>query len=254
MKKALWLIIVIAWTVGRSATFADELNVYAAASLSDALKELSVNYEKQTGDKLVFNLGASSTLARQIQEGAPADVFFSADEEKMDALERKGLLLAGTRNSLLSNLLVIVVPRDASQRLNSALDLTNAAIARIAIAEPKSVPAGIYARQYLAKLALWDKLADKFVPTENVRAALAAVESGNADAGIVYKTDAGISKKVRVAYEVPVAEGPKISYPVAVLRESKRGDAARRFVTYLTSDPALQVFRKYGFLIGVEQH
>ena len=231
-----------------------ELNVYAAASLADVLKEISVNYEKQTGDKLVFNLGASSTLARQIQEGAPADAFFSADEEKMDALERKGLLLAGTRKSLLSNSLVIIVPADASQRLDSALDLTNAAITRIALAEPKSVPAGIYARQYLSKLGLWDKLVDKCVPTENVRAALAAVESGNADAGVVYKTDARLSKKVHVAYEVPVAEGPKISYPVAVLKDSKHADGAKQFITYLGSDAALQVFRKYGFLISAEQH
>ena len=254
MKKTLWLVVVVAWMVGLSAASAGELNVYAAASLSDALKELSVNYEKQTGDRLVFNLGASSTLARQIQEGAPADVFFSADEEKMDALERKGLLLAGTRKSLLSNSLVIIVPTDASQRLNSALDLTNAAIARIAIAEPRSVPAGIYARQYLSKLGLWDKLVDRCVPTENVRAALAAVESGNADAGIVYETDARISKKVRVAYEVPVAEGPKISYPVAVLQDSKHADGAKQFITHLASDAALQVFRKYGFLISAEQH
>jgi molybdate transport system substrate-binding protein len=233
---------------------AAELGVYAAASLSDALKELSANYEKQTGDKLLFNFGASSMLARQIQEGAPADVFFFADEEKMDALEKKGLVLAGTRKSLLSNSLVIIVPTEASLRLDSAFDLTNAAVARIAVAEPTSVPAGIYARQYLSKLGLWDKLVDKCVPTENVRAALAAVESGNADAGIVYKTDARISKKVRVAYEVPVAEGPRISYPVAVLKDSKRTDDANQFIIYLGSDAALQVFRKYGFLIGAEQH
>ena len=125
---------------------------------------------------------------------------------------------------------------------------------RIAIAEPTSVPAGIYAKQYLGKLGLWDKLADKCVPTENVRAALAAVESGNADAGIVYETDARISKKVRVAYAVPVAEGPKISYPVAVLKDSKHSAGAKQFITHLASDAGLQVFRKYGFLIRAEQH
>ncbi|HUI06014.1 MAG TPA: molybdate ABC transporter substrate-binding protein [Verrucomicrobiae bacterium] len=233
---------------------ATELNVYAAASLSDVLRELSVNYEKQTGDKLLFNFSASSTLERQIEEGAPADVFFSADEEKMDALERKGLLLPGTRHRLLSNALVIVAPTDAAWQLTSVFDLTNAAIAHIAIAETQSVPAGIYAKRYLSKLGLWDKLADNCVPTENVRAALAAVESGNADAGLVYQTDARIAKKVRVAYAVPVAEGPRISYPVAVVKGSKAVDAARRFVDYLRSDAALQVFRKYGFLISAEQH
>ena len=254
MKQFLWFILIALLTGCAAITRADELNIYAAASLTDALKEISVDYEKQTGDKLVFNLGASSTLARQIQEGAPADVFFSADEEKMDALEKKGLLLAGTRKSLLSNSLVIIVPTDASRQLNSALDLTNTAISRIAIAEPNSVPAGIYARQYLSKLGLWDKVVDKCVPTENVRAALAAVESGNADAGIVYKTDARISKKVLVAYEARVAEGQKISYPVAVLKDSKHADDAKQFITHLGSDAALHVFRKYGFLISAEQH
>ena len=230
------------------------LNVYAAASLSDVLTELAAGYEIQTGDKLVFNFSASSTLERQIEEGAPADVFFSADEAKMDALDQRGLLVPGTRNSLLSNALVIVVPGDASSPWVSAFTLTNAAIARIALAEPGSVPAGIYAKQYLTGLGLWNRLAGKHVPTENVRAALAAVESGNADAGIVYKTDARISQKVRVAYEVPVAEGPKISYPVAILRDSRAVDAAKRYLRYLESEPALHVFRKYGFLINAGPH
>lgn len=165
----------------------------------------------------------------------------------MDALEKKGLVLAGTRRSVLSNTLVIVVPRDAAAKIVAPQDL--AGVRTLALAEPQSVPAGIYARRYLTRLGLWEKLAGKVVPTENVRAALAAVEAGNADAAIVYKTDAGISKKVRVAYEVPRAEGPKISYPFAVVAESKRKDAAKRFLAYLASKPALAVFRKYGFVI-----
>ncbi|HUJ10842.1 MAG TPA: molybdate ABC transporter substrate-binding protein [Verrucomicrobiae bacterium] len=231
-----------------------ELNVFAAASLSDVLKEISENYAKETGERLVFNFAASSTLERQIEEGAPADVFFSADEEKMDKLENKGLLLPGTRHSLLSNTLVIVVSIDSSLRVNSAFDLTNAAISQVAIGEPSSVPAGIYARQCLTQFGLWQKLKGKCVPTENVRAALAAVESGNADAGIVYKTDARISKGVRVAYEVPVANGPRISYPIAVIRDSREAEAAKRLVRYLGSDGALQVFRKYGFLVDARSH
>ncbi len=254
MKTTKTITLFAAVLLAVATSFAAQVTVFAAASLTDSLKEVAVAYEKQSGDKIAFNFAASSTLARQIQEGAPADVFFSADEEKMDALEKNGLLLAGTRKSLLSNSLVIVVPGDAAGRLTSAFELTNAAITRIAIAEPGSVPAGIYAKQYLAKLGLWDKLVDKCVPTENVRAALAAVESGNADAGIVYKTDARISKKVRVAYEVPVAEGPKISYPIAVVRDSKAVDAARRLLNYVESKAALQIFRKYGFLITTGAH
>jgi molybdate transport system substrate-binding protein len=224
-----------------------ELQVFAAASLTDALKEIAPEYEKATGDKLVLNLGASSTLARQIQEGAPADLFLSADEAKMDGLEKRKLLLAGTRRSVLSNTLAVVVPVDSNLKIAGPADLVG--IRALAVAEPQTVPAGIYAKEYLRSKGLWSKVIDRVVPTENVRAALAAVESGNVDAGIVYKTDAGISKKVKIAYEVPRAESPKISYPFAVLAESGHKEAARRLLDYLHSPPALAVFRKYGFLI-----
>jgi len=226
---------------------AAELQVFAAASLTDALKEIAPEYEKATGDKLVLNLGASSTLARQIQEGAPADLFLSADEAKMDGLEKRKLLLAGTRKSVLSNTLVVVVPVDSNLKIAGPADLV--AVRALALAEPQTVPAGIYAKEYLKSKGLWSKVIDRVVPTENVRAALAAVESGNVDAGIVYKTDAGISKKVRIAYEVPKAESPNISYPFAVLAGSERKEAARKLLHYLHSPPALAVFRKYGFLI-----
>jgi molybdate transport system substrate-binding protein len=226
---------------------AADLTVYAAASLTDAMKEIGPAYEKESGDKLQFNFGASNMLARQIEEGAPADLFFSADEAKMDALEKKDLLLSGTRRSLLSNLLVIVVPADASAAPKSAADLTKPEFRKLALAEPQTVPGGIYAREYLQKLGLWDAVKEKVVPTENVRAALAAVESGNVEAGIVYKTDSLISKKVKIAVEVPAAEGPKISYPVAVLRSSKQPDRARKSAEYLAGPMARSVFEKFGF-------
>ncbi len=226
---------------------AAELHVFAAASLTDALKEIAPEYEKATGDKLILNLGASSTLARQIQEGAPADLFLSADEEKMNGLEKEKLLLPGTRRSILSNTLVVVVPADSNLKVSGPADL--ATVRALALAEPKTVPAGIYAREYLQKKGLWDRISGRVVPTENVRAALAAVESGNVDAGIVYRTDAGISKRVRIAYEVPRADAPGISYPFAVLAASERKAAARKLLDYLHSPPALAVFRKHGFLI-----
>ena len=240
----LMILAFVAWTLPAAA---GEVTVFAAASLTDAMQEIGAAYEKETGDKVVLNLGASSALARQIQEGAPADLFFSADEAKMNDLEKRGLIVKGTRRSLLSNTLVVVVPTDSSLKIASPADLTKARA--LALAEPQSVPAGIYAKEWLKSLKLWSKIIDKVIPTENVRAALSAVESGNADAGIVYKTDAGISKKVRVAYEVAVAEGPKISYPLAVIAESNRQEAARRLLAYLASDAALDVFRKYGFLV-----
>jgi molybdate transport system substrate-binding protein len=228
---------------------AAELSVYAAASLTDALREISAAYEKDGGDKVVLNLGASSTLARQIQEGAPADLFLSADEAKMNGLEKQKLLLPGTRKSVLSNTLVIVVPDDSTLKISSAKDLAAPSVRTLALAEPQSVPAGIYAKEYLRKEGVWSKVIDRVIPTENVRAALAAVESGNVDAAIVYKTDAQIAKRVRVAYEVPRAEGPVISYPFAVLARSERPDAARKLLAYIASPQAIEIFRKYGFLI-----
>lgn len=225
-----------------------ELNVFAAASLSDALKEIAKTYEPASGDKLHYNFAASSALARQIKEGAPADVFFSADEAKMDDLAKGNLITADTRVSLLSNTLVIVVNADRGAVIATPGDLANASIGKIALAEPESVPAGIYAREYLQKIDLWKKVSRKVVPTENVRACLSAVEAGNADAGIVYKTDALISKKVKIAYEVTVAEGPRISYPLAVVKDSKNAEAARKFAAHAASPEARAVFVKYGFL------
>jgi molybdate transport system substrate-binding protein len=241
----------LALAAGRLA--AVEINVSAAASLTDALKEIAGTYEKASGDRLLLNLGASSTLERQIEEGAPADLFLSADEAKMDALEKAGRVVAGSRRSVLSNTLVVVVPADSTLKIGSAADLAGAPIHTLALAEPRTVPAGIYAKEYLEKLHVWEKVASRVVPTENVRAALSAVAGGNAEAGMVYRTDAGISKQVKIAWEVPVAEGPKISYPFALVGgpggAARHLEAARKLLAYLESPPALAVFRKYGFLV-----
>ena len=186
---------------------ADEVAVYAAASLTEALKEVAQGFEKSTGHKVVFNLGGSNDLARQIKAGAPADVFFSADKAQMDGLEAAGLVRAQDRVDVLSNVLVVVVPAASTARLSGPGDLP--AVSRLALADPQAVPAGVYARTWLESIGLWDKLEDKVVPTLNVRAALAAVESENADAGIVYRTDAAISKRVKVAFEVPREPGAR---------------------------------------------
>lgn len=242
---------VLAIITGTATLRAGELQVFAAASLTDALKELAPAYEAESGNKLQFNFAGSNTLARQIQEGAPADVFISADEAKMDALQKAGLILDDSRRRLLSNTLVVVIGAKSTLRLNSPQELTQPALKRIALADPKGVPAGVYAQQYLEAIGLWDALNARVVPTENVRAALAAVEAGNADAGIVYKTDAGISKQVKIAYEVPSDKGPAISYPVAAVKNARESDAAQDFLKYLQSEAALTVFKKYGF--GIHQ-
>jgi molybdate transport system substrate-binding protein len=239
---------VLAFLAGTSLRAA-EITVFAAASLTDALKEIGAAYEKQSGDKIIFNFSASSTLARQIEEGAPADIFFSADEAKMAALEKKGLILEDTRKSRLSNSLVIVVPAEGGAAIESARDLATDKVKRLALAEPKTVPAGIYAKEYLQKQKLWPALEARVIPCENVRAALVAVESGNVEAGIVYKTDAAISKKVKVAYEVPRSEGPEIRYPMAVVKDSRNVAAARKLADYLSSPDAAKVFRARGFVV-----
>lgn len=250
LKKLLRLLLillgVLCLTRGAGAA---QVTVFAAASLTDALNQLAPTYEKQSGDKLVFNFAASSTLARQIEEGAPADVFFSADEAKMDALEKKRLLTPGNRKSLLSNTLVIVVAADSPLKITSPRDLAGPAIKHVALADPKAVPAGIYSKEYLEKQKLWAAVEPKVIPTENVRGALAAVESGNVEAGMVYKTDAAISTKVRVVCEIPASEGPAISYPVAIVKGGKNGAAALKFLQYLNSPDAAKVFQRYGFVI-----
>ena len=228
---------------------AGEVTVFAAASLTDSLKEIAATYEKKSGDKIVFNLGASSMLARQLEEGAPADIFFSADEAKMDGLEKKGLIFKETRKSRLSNSLVIVVAAEGGAAIESPNDLATDKVRRLALAEPKTVPAGIYAKAYLNQQNLWSAVEKKVIPTESVRAALAAVEAGNVEAGIVYRTDAIISRKVKIAYEVPIKDSPPISYSMAVLKEAKQPEAAKRFLLYLRSTDAAMVFERFGFII-----
>jgi molybdate transport system substrate-binding protein len=229
---------------------AEEVNVFAAASLTDALQEVAQAFEKSTGHKVVFNLGGSNDLARQIKAGAPADVFFSADEAQMDGVEAAGLVRAQDRVDVLSNVLVAVVPVASAARISGPPDLLR--VTRLALADPQAVPAGVYARTWLESAGLWGKLADKVVPTLDVRAALAAVESENADAGIVYRTDAAISKRVKVAFEVPRDQGPAIAYALAPIATSTK-PATRELVRYLASAPAREVYRRHGFVVLVEK-
>ena len=228
---------------------AENLTVFAAASLTESLQEIATAYEKQTGDKIVFNFAASGPLVRQIEAGAPADLFFSADEAKMDDAEKMDLLVKGSRCSLLSNRLVIVAALDGKSAISSPKDLASAGVGRVALGDAKTVPAGAYAKEYLSKLKIWDSVGEKAVPCESVRAVLAAVESGNVDAGIVYKTDAAISRKVKVVFEVPTADGPVISYPLALLKDSPHPDAAKKLIAYLSSADAGRVFIRKGFML-----
>lgn len=197
----------------------------------------------------MFNFSGSGLLARQIEAGAPADLFFSADEAKMDALEKQGLIVRQTRRSRLSNRLVVVTTVEHPFPLGSPKDLVTPKVKRLVLGDPKTVPAGTYAKEYLSQLGLWSGVEKKVVPCESVRAVLAAVESGNVEAGLVYRTDAAMSRKVKVAYEVPVTDGPKISYPVAVVKGAKHPAAAAKFLEHLTGPEAGAIFLRRGFLL-----
>lgn len=241
------VIFVLTWTQANA--WADEILVSAAASLTDVLKEISNGYQLKSKHTVKFNFGPSSGLARQIEEGAPADMFFSADLSQMNALDKNGRLEPGTGKNLLSNQLVIIVPADSKLAISSPKDLLKADIKRIALAEPSSVPVGVYSSKYLTDEGLWDKIKAKVVPVQDVRATLASVESANVEAGFVYKTDAAASKKVKIVYEVPGDKGPKITYPVAIVKDSKKKEAARDFMNSLVSPAAKAAFKKYGFVV-----
>ena len=226
-------------------SFADELFVSAAASLTDVMKELGSRFEKQSGHKVVLNFGASSMLARQIEESAPADVFVSADEAQMDRLDQAGLIDHATRIDLLTNTLVVVTRPDARVSVRSLDDL--AKLDRFALADPQSVPAGVYVKAALTKAGLWEKLQPKIVPAENVRAALAVVQSGNADAGFVYATDARSAPELRVAFTIPAEQSGKIIYPAALLAHSTHRSEAARFLEFIRGNDAADVFQRAGF-------
>jgi molybdate transport system substrate-binding protein len=213
------------------------------------MKSVASEYGKSSEDKIVFNFGASNFLARQIEAGAPADIFFSADEAQMDTLQKKNLIATTTRRNRLSNSLVIVIANDSSLRITSPNDLTNSQIKRLALGDPAGVPAGIYAKRYLETQKLWSALQPKIVPTDNVRAALAAIELGNVEAAIVYKTDAAISKKTKVAFEIPATASPPIHYPVAVLKGGTQPKAAQKFLDYLFTPAATTIFEKFRFTV-----
>jgi len=223
----------------------EDVVVFAAASTTDALEDIAKEYRAQSGNAVTFSFGGSSTLAKQIIGGAPADIFLSADVTQMDSLEKAGLVHKEDRRALLSNQLVVIVPARSNMTIADPSDLANAP--HVATADPESVPVGIYARQWLESLGLWSAIKPKIVPTLDVRAALAAVESEHAEAGIVYRTDAAISPRVKIAYSVSAEKGPKIVYPVARIASSKTY-ASADFVSFLTGPKARAVFARYGFI------
>ena len=223
------------------------LTVSVAASLQNAMIELAPAFEhSQPGIKLAFNFGGSGTLEQQIEHGAPADVFFAAAPKPMDALASKGLILADTRRDLLRNQVVLIAPKNGPGPA-SFRELTGKQVKLIALGDPSSVPAGDYGRQTLQALNLWAALQSKLVLAKDVRQVLTYVETGSADAGIVYATDARESSRVRIEDTAPEETHTPVVYPIAVVKDSHNVRAARALVAFLAGRDAASVFARHGF-------
>ena len=223
--------------------------VFGAASLTDVLDELGKAFTAQTQVPVKSSLAASSALAKQIEAGAPADVFFSADLEWMDYLDKRNLLRPGSRHDVVLNRLVLIAPADSkvSVKIAPGFDLLKALGdgGKLVTGDPDSVPVGKYAHTALDKLGVWDKVSGQLVRAENVRSALAFVARGEAALGIVYQTDALAEKRVRIVDVFPEDSHPPVTYPIAVTVHA--GKEAQRFEDFVVSEPAKAIFRKYGF-------
>lgn len=232
------------------ATQSASLTISAAASLKDAMEEIKPLYSKENSNvKLTYNFGSSGALQQQIEQGAGVDIFISAATKQIDALEKKGLLLEGTRQNLLKNQVVLIVPQNSTV-VTDFKDLTKPNVKKIALGEPKSVPAGQYAQQVLTASKIFDQIKTKAVYAKDVRQALNYVESGNADAGIVYLSDAKSTQKVKVVATAPENTHSPVVYPIAILKSSKNVNAAKDFVQFLSGNQAKTVFEKQGFTVA----
>ena len=224
------------------------LIISAAASLQDALQEIGKLYNQQKPNiQLIYNFGSSGSLRHQIEQGAPVDLFISAAEQHMDALENKNLLLNNTRQNLLKNEVVLITAQD-NNKIDGFSELKSDFVSKIAIGAPDSVPAGKYAKEVLESLKLYKSLETKFVFTKDVRQVLAYVETGNVEAGIVYRTDAQISERVKVIATAPIDSHSPIIYPVAIARDSNNPKKAQDFIQFLLSNQAKNIFTNYGFI------
>jgi molybdate transport system substrate-binding protein len=223
------------------------ITVSAAISLSGALDEIAREYKTAGGGDVRFNFAASNVLARQIANGAPADLFISADEAQMAYAQAQQAIDAGTRVRLLSNRLVVIAPSTRQEQLRDVKSLLGSNVRRVAIGDPAGVPAGVYAKQYLERIGIWRDLQPKLLPLTNVRAALAAVESGGADAGFVYESDTAATSRVRVVLVIDGADAPQIIYPAAITARSRNRATAVKFLEYLQAPAATAIFRRHKF-------
>jgi molybdate transport system substrate-binding protein len=219
--------------------------IFAAASTTNVIEQIGRMYEQQTGVKVQCSFASSSTLARQIEQGAQADVYLSANNKWMDYLQEKDLIRTDMRVALLGNRIVLIAPMSANLKMWGDIKPLSSFTDKLAMGDPDHVPAGIYGKEALTKLGFWDKIASQVVPAKDVRSALLLVETGEAPLGIVYATDAAASSKVGVVYTLPESSHKPVRYPLALLKNA--GMEAAAFAAYLQSDEAASVFRKAGF-------
>lgn len=232
----------------------NKITIFAAASLTNALSEISTQYERVKSVKIVHSFAASSTLAKQIENGAPADIFVSADMKWMNYLQSQSLIDANSRQAFLTNKLVLIAPKNHHFNVvfNQSFDFAKAFDGKLCLGNVESVPAGIYAKQSLIHYNWWNNIKTRAVGTQDVRGALAFVERGECTAGIVYETDARASNKLAVIGVFPEGSHESILYPMALVKNvtvAGYNSAAINYLNYLTTDPALAIFKKYGFAI-----
>ncbi|MCL5670084.1 MAG: molybdate ABC transporter substrate-binding protein, partial [Acidobacteria bacterium] len=233
---------------GRSSSHPKSIVVAAAVSLENAFGEIAQIYTSRTGTKIDFSFGSSGELERQIEAGAPVDVFASAGAKEMDALQAQGLIVPNSRADFAGNSLVMVVPVDSGLRLASFSDLAEPKVKKIAIGDPKTVPAGLYAQQSLRSLHLWSKLQPRLIFAEDVRQVLDYVMRDEVNAGIVYSTDVPIAHgKVKIAAQAPAGTYGPVLYPIAIVKGCSHPEAAQGFVSLVLSQEGKSILEKYGF-------
>lgn len=247
MKKNL-LFIFLAFILN-SLTFADTLTISAAASLKEVMTDIKTEYEKTyPSDKIIFNFGGSGALQKQIENGAPVDVFISAATKQMNELVSKNLILPNSNFILLENSVVLIKPKNSKLKVSSFNDLTKADIKKIAIGEVSSVPVGQYSMEIFNNLKINDKISNKLIYGKDVLSVLSWVESDNVDLGIVYKTDAISSTKVIIVANAPANSHKPVEYPIGIVKDSKNIAKSQQFIKFLNSNKAKALFKKYGFL------